>query len=467
MSSEVEPARNCPRRSSLRSGSLALGTALMCTTLSACATYEPLPLDVTPHLAPNLAALRTNADGRKVDTTKPLTIGDIVFLALENNLELEAQRADLNLSQAQLIQAGILPNPSLAANYGLLLGGPANFDAWSVGLTEDIKSLITLSAKREAAQYDVRQTNAEMLWAEWELVSKVALLVVDIAQGERKAQLLERTRTVLADLNSRAQRAYQQGNLDVSAVAPLSAALAGVEKDAADLARDQQSKHHDLDAELGLSPAVVFPIDPTLNLEPITAADVQKLLSTLPDRRPDLVALQLGYHSQEAKVRAAILAQFPALVFGGSYQVDTSHVRSAGPSITMDLPIFDRNQGNIAVEQATRQKLHVEFASRLAAATAEIQGSVAEDELVERQLQKLEADLPNATKIEQAGASAYRSGNINGQTYVDLVSTRLSKEEDINALRQTLLESRIKIDGLLGMGIPSVTFPTYEEEPKR
>jgi outer membrane protein TolC len=370
------------------------------------------------------------------------------------------------VAEAQLIQAGILPNPSLAANYGFLLGGPAAFDSWSVGLTQDLKSIITISAKREGAKYELRQVDAEMVWAEWELVSKVALLVVDIVEGDQKARLLERTRGILDDLNSRAQRAYTQGNLDVSAVAPLSAALSGVDKDSADLAREQQSRHNDLDALLGLAPGVSFAIDPAIDLRPIAAEDVQKLLPDVTHRRPDLVALQLGYHSQEAKVRAAILGQFPALVFGGSYNVDTSHVRSGGPSISMDLPIFDRNQGQIAIEQATRQKLHDEFTSRLAAATTEIEASLAEDDLIERQLTVLQAALPGATKIEQAGASAYRAGNINGQSYVDLVSTRLSKEEDINALQQLLVESRIKIAGLLGMGIPSVIFPAYEE-PKQ
>lgn len=435
--------------------------------LTACTSYEPLPLDETPRLAPSLGALRIEADGRKVDVAKPLSIGDIVFLALENNLDLQAQRRDHDVSEAQLIQAGILPNPSLTGSYGVLLGGPDTFDSWSVGLTEDIKALITMSAKRESAKYDLKQVDAEMLWAEWELVSKVALLVVDIIEGDQRAAVLERTRIILADLNGRAQRAYEQRNLDIAAVAPFTAALSSVEKDADDLAREQQSRRNDLDAELGLVPGVVFPVDPGLDLQPISAEEVQKLLPGLVQRRPDLVALQLGYHSQEAKVRAAILAQFPTMAFGGNYAVDTAHVRTVGPSITMDLPIFDRNQGNIAIEQATRQKLHDEYTGRLAAATAEIGAAVAEDELIERQLQKLQRDLPAAIRIEQVGASAYRTGGINGQSYVDLVSARLTKEEDMNTLQQTLLESRIKIAGLLGMGIPSVTFPTYAQEQKQ
>ena len=34
------------------------------------------------------------------------------------------------------------------------------------------------------------------------------------------------------------------------------------------------------------------------------------MLAALPRRRPDLIALQLGYASQEARTRAAVLGQF-------------------------------------------------------------------------------------------------------------------------------------------------------------
>lgn len=446
-----------------RQGSLVVTMALLCLGLSACTTYRPLPLEETPHIAPSLGALQAEANGKKIDVTQPLTISDLAYIAIENNLDLKAQRADHDVSEAQLLQAGLLPNPSLSGSYAVLLGGPASFDAWSAGLTEDIKAIITMSPLRKSAQYSVLQVDADLVWSEWGLISKVALLVVDIVEGTRRAQLIDEERGILQRLYTNAQTALQQGNLDISGVAPIESALAGVEKDGADLARQQQSRRHDLNALLGLAPDVTVPLAATLDLQPLGAAEVHKMLGDLSHRRPDLVALQLGYRSQEAKVRAAVLAQFPALVFGGTYNVDTSHVRSAGPSITLDLPFFNRNQGGIAIEQATRQKLHDEYTSRLAAATTEIEASTSEDSLIERQLRQLEAELPAARRIEENGAAAYRAGNIDARSYVDLVTTRISKEEDINALQQLLFEDRIKIASLLGIGIPSVNFPAYRE----
>src|SRR5439155_363291 len=70
-------------------------------------------------------------------------------------------------------------------------------------------------------------------------------------------------------------------------------------------------------------------------LDPPPAAD---LLDSLDDRRLDLLALKRGYESQDATLRAAILAQFPKLTLGVNRAQDTSDVRTIGVGATLELP---------------------------------------------------------------------------------------------------------------------------------
>ena len=112
------------------------------------------------------------------------------------------------------------------------------------------------------------------------------------------------------------------------------------------------------------------------------------------ERRPDLVALQLGYRAQNAKLRTAILSRFPNLMFGVTGGSDNANVRNFGPQITLELPIFNQNQGNIAIETATRQQLHDEYAARLTAAFGQVRAMMAEIELLSRQLEAVRRDLP-------------------------------------------------------------------------
>jgi hypothetical protein len=55
----------------------------------------------------------------------------------------------------------------------------------------------------------------------------------------------------------------------------------------------------------------------------------------------------------------------PKLNVGANYARDTTGVYALTPGVTISLPTFDRNQGNIAIEQASRQLLHEEYQARL------------------------------------------------------------------------------------------------------
>jgi outer membrane protein TolC len=421
--------------------------------LSACQSYEPLALDTRPRLAASLAELRDSIAGGT------LTVEDIALLAVENNPDLRAARQQRGVAQAEVLQAGLLPNPQISGSYGVLIGGPANFDAWSAGLSQDIKALLTLSSQRRGAGYAARKIDADLLWQEWQLVGKARLLAVDLIEGEALRRLLGETRTLFAQRYGRSRRALEQGNADLTTVSPDLTALSDIDKQIADADRQQLGRRHDLNALIGLAPDVQLPLADRVELPPVDAAAARRMLDDLPQRRPDLIALQLGYRAQEETVRGAILAQFPALILGGSYASDTSHVYTVGPTITLDLPIFNRNQGNIAIARATRQKLHDEFAARLTAANGEIGAMLSRQHLLETQIAAARRQLATSRRIADRAETAFTNGNIDERGYIDLTMTRIAKQQEIIAIEQLLLEQRVALTTVLGIGMPAVRLP--------
>jgi outer membrane protein TolC len=199
-----------------------------------------------------------------------------------------------------------------------------------------------------------------------------------------------------------------------------------------------------------------------LNLPAIDPATIAAMLPTLGDRRPDLIALQLGYRSEDEKVHAAILAQFPALVFGGAGGRDTTDVRSAGPQITMDLPIFDRNQGNIAIERATRQKLHDEFSARLVNGKGEVKSLLADLSLIVRQIATVRKEVGDLRRAAIEAKRAYLAGNLDERGYVELIVSALAKAQELVTLEQLRLEQLVAIATLIGAGMPAAVVPQTE-----
>ncbi len=390
---------------------------------------------------------------------------EVAYLAVENNPDLRAARAKLGVAEAQVLAAGILPNPSFSGNYTPVLAGPGIITAWSAGLAEDVRALVTFSARRESARASGRQVDADLLWQEWQVIGKARLLTIDLIEGERLRRLLMKGRDLLAERYARARRALAQGNAVLTAVSPDLVALDAVRRQLVTLEQQQQTRRHNLNTLLGLTPDLTLPLAEKVELPSLDTAAIERMLPTLADRRPDLVALQLGYRAQEAKVRAAILGQFPALLIGLTGARDVSDVRTLGPQVTMDLPIFNRNQGSIAIERATRALLRNEFSARLATAEGQVQASLADIALLRREIRSVRDQLEEAERVAREASAAFQAGNLDERSYVDLVTTRIDKQQELVSLEQALLDLQVATATLVGAGMPMVALPLPGQAP--
>ena len=231
--------------------------------LQGCQSYAPLPLNRQAGLAEHLSDLEFG------NAQRPLSIGVVSLLAAANNPDLRAARAERGIAAAQVVQAGILPNPSFGAGYAPLLGGPGTTAAITASLTEDIKSLVTLSARRRSVVAAAQQVDASLLWQEWQTIGKARLLFVDIVEGERQQRLLQETAAALGERLAGEQRALAQGNATLTDVVPALTAVADLKKLIDDLERQQETRRRDLSMLLGLAPQVPLPLDTRLNLPPI------------------------------------------------------------------------------------------------------------------------------------------------------------------------------------------------------
>jgi outer membrane protein, heavy metal efflux system len=440
---------------------MAVGFAAGVTALaSGCALYHPLPLARAPDLAGGLSALRTEVPAsraggasRRIATDQPVAVDDVGLLAVLNDPELRAEKGQSDVAQAALLQSSLLPNPSAGVSYGVLLGGAGGFSpAWAASLTEDVRSILTYHTRVKSARFQSRQVNADLLWQEWQVAQKARLLALDLYYGAQSLDLSRRELDLLDREVRAVRRATQGGDLDLTALAPLLTAKAAAEQAVASAGLTQMQNWQALDALLGLDPRVRFAIAaPSLTPPP---ADLAALLTHLPDRRPDLVALRLGYDSADEDVRTAIIGQFPAFALGGQWGQDTTNVRSAGPTATFDLPVFDRNQGQVAQGRATRLVLHEQYQSRLDDAFGSATGLDAQARRLTVDLRAAAAAATAAEKISASAQHAYAQGNMEQRSLADFETTALDRRIEALALERSLGETEITLTVELGLGLP-------------
>jgi len=418
--------------------------------IAGCATYAPLPLPAEAPPSPSLQALVGTAD-----PNAPIDLPALDRLVLANNPELRAARAQHGVAVAQLLQAGLLPNPGASASRGYLVSGGGFTTAWTAALSLDVKSLLTLAPKREAAEAGAQAVDAGLLWQEWQTLAKARLIYVDLVEGARLQTVQDETLHLLDDVLARTQKSIAAGSSDLAAAAPLLVASADARTAANDTQRGQLARRQQLAALLGLPPDTRLALPAALALATPSEADVRAQTTDLAQRRPDLLALQLGYRAQEATLRAAVLAQFPTLSLGIAASQDNSAVRNRGPQIGFDLPIFDRNQGGIAISTATRRQLHDEYAVRLATARQDIEALLAERRVALDQRDALAPNLGAARQMAANARKAWSDGNLDTRAYTDFATTALAREAAMITLEQNLAEQQIALATLLGSGMPT------------
>jgi outer membrane protein TolC len=440
--------------------------AALCAAVSGCAKYQPLPLPDHARLAPMLAELRRDVPAgvvgtapQKLDIDRPLDLDSIGLLAILNDPELRSERGTIGVAQGALLQASTLPNPSMNLAYGALLGGPGTAPSFAASLSQDIAAIVTYRARVESARAHVQEVNADQLWQEWQVAQKARLLALDLYWGERSTQFQQRELDLVSGALTKVQAATAAGNLDLTAVSPLATAEAAAEQALTTLDLDQLKNWQALDGLLGLAPEVRFEIAKP-ELPPPPAAD--DLLRDLAQRRPDLVALRLGYRAADEDVRAAILGQFPAFTLGGSWNSDTTGVRSAGPTVTFDLPIFNRNQGQVASSQATRLLLHEQYQARLDSAVGDIRALAAQTGKFAAALARARQAAATAESLATRAQSAYTQGNLDQRAWTDYQTSASQRQLETVALERSLGEAEIALTVELGLGLPTARLAPSE-----
>ncbi|CAM5446865.1 TolC family protein [Rhodanobacter lindaniclasticus] len=426
--------------------------------VSGCATYHDLPLghgagaaSVAQLSAPTsgmpLPALATH----RFDPADGLDVTEVAMLAVANSPSLRLKRDELGIARAQAFAAGLLPDPQLGVSADFpRRSGAGLVTAYSLGLSEDIGALLTRSSRRAAARDQASQVNLDLLWAEWQTVAQARLLFDQVLSLRAQQQRLEHEQDALATVSGTIHAALLAGNLTYDGASAGLNAEADVRKRLADTAIALHQAQGDLYQLLGLAPTATLDLVGAPYLSQPTSPQVQAALDDLPRRRPDLLALQAGYQSQQAKLRRAILAQFPALTIGFNTARDTSAVYTHGLSIGITLPLFDRNRGNIAIERATRQQLHDDYAARVLATRSDMQRITRDLATLEGHLATLDA---HARQLDQAGAAAERAwqaGTLDWPVYLSIRANALGADLDLLAVRQERARQSIALEALLG-----------------
>jgi outer membrane protein TolC len=456
-----------------KSATNSLLRALAFLAVSGCSIYHPKPLTtaaVESNLkVPSESVLRVKASQLKHPALRPVEIDlrngispdEAAVLAVLLNPTLRADRDRRGLASAQLIQAGVLPNPQISYGRDYVVGGNTAGTITAFGLSGswDVSSLITLLPKIEAARANVRSVDLDIAWVEWQAAQaartalyRVIALEVQLSAAQEADKALRESVSALGQ----AVELHEKTVLDLAAAQSTSQ---DAQLTALSIQRELAKQRLALNRAMGLPADAKVPIQRVPLPSSLGSPPEAELIAGLEDRRLDLLGLKQGYESQDAKLRAAILAQFPKISLGFNRAGDTSNVQTLGFGVTVDIPILDRNQGNIATERATRQKLFDEYSDRLFQARADVATALSDIHHLNRQIAAGDKLVPTLQRLVETAKSALDEGNADVISYYQTRFNLILRQIEVLKLKQQLVETHIALEIASGRYVPGSKTP--------
>ena len=436
---------------------LALAGAVL---VSGCTRYQPSPLPGQSGLANTLKELKVDATTlgktrpaeHEINLADGLDLTDVAIVAVLNNPDIKARRTQIGVAGAQLFAAGLLPDPRISASFDNPTDDlPGLVNGLGAGLAYEIVPLITRQARVDAARLEQSKLILSLLWQEWQVMQRARALAVRYQLEKQQLDVLHEILGLYRQRYRHSTRALAAGDITIDVNGTDLTALLDTTSQINQLEQTHNRTGHSLHLMLGLQPDVKILLQPIPSLAWPDVQTIRKQLASLAQKRPDLLALKAGYQSQEARVRAAVLAQFPSISVGFNRLRDTGNVQTNGISIGLTLPLFSGNRGAIAIERATRHRLQTEYQARLAQTEVDADRLLDLHAIVARQQETLATYVPRLKEIVDKTRAAYQKGDIDALTFLNMELTWISKRLEQIRLVQTQWENSIALESILAL----------------
>ena len=163
------------------------------------------------------------------------------------------------------------------------------------------------------------------------------------------------------------------------------------------------------------------------------------------------MALQQAYKNQDEQVHIKVLQQFPQISIGFAQTKNPSAYYTLGAGVSVTLPLFDQNQGQIALAVATRQQLFDEYSNRVFQAKADIAELLANIASLNRQILALDHALPDLENLVSTYKQALAYGHIDSLGYHSSWTNMTDKKIERLSLQQQLIAARIALEIATGI----------------
>ena len=440
------------------------------------APVEPAPTPGQTRTPPSSVSLQpAQLSSLQFIAPSGLTVERLVESGFRRRADLLAAQQRLAIADGRLIQAGLRPNPILASEYGSprFLGGSseANLD---VGITQLFETAGKRNKRVQVARAERDQVRAEVLALQRQLAADMRAAYAKAVGLGRQLDAFERLIAADEELVRVTQARLNEGD-----VAPLDLNLVRVETDrlraqVIKTRAELESEIISLRALAGMETIEPLQIAPLPERPPRLDLGVSELTEIALRERADLRAARWAEEAATARISLARAQATPNIAGSVRYSrenriTDLPASLGVGPTrqvdnflrfgVSVDIPVFNRNQGEIAASlgermQAQHQREFVEANIKRDVTLAYRRYRAAAEALVLYATQI----IPTAQKNLQAVRSAYNAGEFSIFDIVGEQRRLIENETAYNDVLTDYYSALADLERALGTTLPPSGF---------
>ncbi len=387
---------------------------------------------------------------------EPVSISALTAKALATNPEVRFYEAEISAAKGGQKTAATVANPELQTSLGTWrvkdLGKSADGPAWAVTLSQTFEWPGRMALRKALAlkQTEVAQLGLEQFKAT--LAGKVRASAWKLMAAQEKARAADEVTKRLGDLASVLLQRDPTGPAPRLEARIIQASALTLGTQATTAKREAAEARFVLNQLLGEKPDHDIEIkQERLTLSP--APSLAKLLAGARQKNFDLRARMLDVEQQGFQVKLAENERWPAFTVAPYYQQQKAESRETqfGLGVSVPLPLWNKNKGNIETAKARQTQAEMMLAAQMRELERSVAAQSSSYTSFAEELAKWPADTIESFHSAAAEADEhYRVGALQLSTYTELQKQYIEAVNAVLDAQLGALQARLELEQLTG-----------------
>lgn len=392
--------------------------------------------------------------------TLSLTMRQTDSLFLTNNLLLLSQKLKIDADKALIKQAKLWDNPTLNTEWNLYNGTKSKFFDVGPGGEKIVafEQLISIAGKRNKR---IELTKANAQFSEFEFYDLMRTLKLELRNNfyivyfnSRTVEKYNEQLSFLSTIIDALQMQSDKGNIPLKEVLRLKAEFYQLNNDRTDLMMEMLDAQQALQTMLQTTKYIKPQIeDERLVLyTPDVVSDKSRLLNAAVTNRSDLRMAENLVKQSELNYALQKRLVYPDLRIGGIYDQAGSYINNyTGITLGIDVPVWNRNQGNIKYARAMSESMKLQYQNKTIEITNEVLGAINKLQQVEKEYQRVDKDFGKSFKMLNDGfIENFQKRNISLIEFIDFFESYNQSILQLNKMNEKRIRTYEELNYITG-----------------